>query len=89
MENRRDDYRIGTYQGFAEDLAEQFERGENVDAGNLEYLRDFPDNHEPYDWLMGRIADMYGVVPLDQVHESTCASALRNDPRPLGRIAQA
>jgi len=29
-----------TYMDFAEDLAQQFEDGENVHAGNITYLRD-------------------------------------------------
>lgn len=63
MKNRTE---VKNYLNFANDLAEQFESGENVDAGNIAYLKSFsPDSRTAYDYLMDRIAGMYEVTPLD------------------------
>lgn len=57
-----------SYMDFAEDLAQQFEDGENVHAGNIAYLKGFSeDSRAAHDYLMGRIAKMYDVTPRDSL----------------------
>ena len=74
-----------TYMDFAEDLVQQFEGGENVDAGNIAYLRDFSDDSRiVHDYLMDRIAEMYGVVPLDTTAERAVSVDLAQN---IGRLA--
>lgn len=59
-----------TYMDFADDLAQQFEDGEKVHAGNIAYLRDFSDDSRiAHDYLMDRIAEMYGVTARDTTAE--------------------
>lgn len=59
------------YEHFTEQLAQQFADGENVETGNLTYLRDFSDDsRQHYDLLMDRVAGMYDVVPVDVTQEA-------------------
>lgn len=66
---------------MARDIAQQFENGENVHAGNIACLRDFSDaSHDAHEYLMERIADTYEVTPRDILQEPVI-------PKNLGRIA--
>jgi hypothetical protein len=66
-----------SYMDFANNLVEQFEHGENVDAGDIVYLKGFsPDSRIAHDYLMDRIADMYGVTPLDSLPEKVIPAGL-------------
>lgn len=67
------------YPHLANGLAQQFSDGQNVDVGNLIYLRDSSDDsRDSYDRLMDRIADMYEVTPRDAVPESTHADRVKS-----------
>jgi len=67
-----------SYRDLAEDLAAQFEAGENVDAGTILYLRDYsPHSRDAYDYLMDCLAAMYDVTSLDSL--PPLANTSRND----------
>jgi hypothetical protein len=70
-----------SYMDIARDMAQQFENGESVHAGNVAYLEGFSDaSHDAHEYLMDRIADIYEVTPRDLLQEPT-------QPKNLGRIA--
>jgi len=74
-----------TYMDLAEDLAQQFEDGENVDTGNITYLRDFSDDSRiAHDYLMDRIAEMYGVTAQGTTAERIVPGGLAQN---IGRFA--
>jgi hypothetical protein len=59
------------YEYFTEQLAQQFADGENVDTGNLTYLRDFSDDsRRHYDLLMNRVADLHNIESFDTAQET-------------------